>query len=66
MAEEHKYKVGQELRFRSSTRGGTASAGPVRIVGYRPPEAGEPLYRVKSDLERHERIVRESELTWTI
>lgn len=59
---EHKYIIGQELRFRGGTRGAT-SPGGYRVIGYRPPESGEPLYRIKSDLEPYERIARESELT---
>ncbi len=64
MIEEHKYKVGQTINFRSAMKGRFAPPGEYRVVGHRPPENGELLYRIKSDLERHERIARESELTW--
>jgi hypothetical protein len=60
----HKYKIGETINFRSSMRGRSAPPGEYRVVGYRPPEDGEPLYRIKSDLERHDRIARESELKW--
>jgi hypothetical protein len=59
----HKYKIGDQLRFRGSTRGSASPPGPYRVTGFRPPENGEPCYRIKSDLERHERTARESELT---
>ncbi len=64
MIEEHKYKVGETINFRSSTKGRFAPPGEYRVVSQRPPENGEFLYRIKSDLERHDRIARESELTW--
>jgi hypothetical protein len=63
--DQHKFRIGQTISFRSSTRISDAPAGEYRVVGHRPPEGGEPLYRIKSDLERHERIARESELKWT-
>ena len=64
MDEQHKYKIGETINFRSSTRGRSAVPGEYRVVGHRPPEDGEPSYRIKSDLERHDRIARESELKW--
>ncbi len=36
----------------------------LQVIGLRPDHDGEPSYRIKSDLERHERIARESELAW--
>jgi hypothetical protein len=62
--DDHKYRIGETMNFRSSARGLAAPAGQYRIIGHRPPEGGEPLYRIKSDLERHDRIARESELQW--
>jgi len=59
----HKFKVGETISYRSSSRGLSARPGPYRVVGHRPPQDGEPSYRIKSDLEPHERIARESELT---
>lgn len=61
----HKFIVGQTISFRSATRFSAAPAGQYRVVGHRPPEGGEPSYPIKSDLERHERIARESEFRWT-
>jgi hypothetical protein len=65
MDDAHKYKIGEKVIFRSSMRGRSASPGQYRVVGHRPPEDGEPSYRIKSDLERHDRIARESEMQWT-
>jgi hypothetical protein len=62
--DDHKYKIGETISFTSSMKGRSAPPGKYRVVGYRPPEDGEPSYRIKSDLERHDRIARESELKW--
>ena len=61
---DHKFPIGQTINFRSQQRGGSAAAGQYQIKGYRPDVDGEPAYRIKSELERHDRIARESELTW--
>jgi len=61
---EHKYQVGQTLDFRSASRSRSAAAGQYRIVARRPESDGEPMYLIKSELERHERIATESELKW--
>jgi hypothetical protein len=58
----HLYAVGEIVGFRSSSRGRSAPAGSYRVVSRLPEQDGEPSYRIKSDLERHERIARESEL----
>lgn len=59
-----RFRVGQSIRYRSSSRGLAAASGRYCVVGLRPAEEGELLYRIKSDEERHERIARESELSW--
>ncbi len=59
----HKFKIGDELRFHSRIRLSAPPNAVFRVVGYRPPEDGEPSYRIKSELENHERIARESELS---
>lgn len=59
----HKFKIGQVLRFHSRLRLSSPANAQYRVVGHRPPEDGEPSYRIKSDLENHERIARESELS---
>ena len=64
MSDVHKYRIGEELRFRSLERRAATAGSRFRIIGYRPPAAdGEPSYRIKSDDENHERIAAESELT---
>ncbi len=61
---EHKYRIGLTINYKSYQRARAAAPGQYQIVGHRPPEDGEPSYRIKSDLERHDRIARESELAW--
>ena len=62
---EHKFKIGQTINFRSHRGARAAAPGRYEIVGTRPEEGGELSYRIKSELERHDRIARESELNWT-
>jgi len=59
---ERMFEIGQAIQFRTSQRGVSAAAGEYQVVGYRPAEGGEILYRIKSSDERHERIAREGEL----
>jgi hypothetical protein len=58
----HLYAVGEIVSFKSARMRTMTSGGSYRIVSRLPEEDGEPSYRIKSDLERHERIARESEL----
>jgi hypothetical protein len=59
---EHRFKVGQTIVLQNSLKNRSAAAGSYQVIGYRPEDDGEPSYRIKSELERHERIARESEL----
>jgi hypothetical protein len=61
---EHKFQIGQTIIFRSYRGARVAAPGRYEVVGFRPDENGEPSYRIKSELERHERIAREGELNW--
>jgi hypothetical protein len=59
-----KFKIGQTISFRRTEAPRSAAPGLYQVIGHRPDYDGEPSYRIKSDLERHERIARESELAW--
>jgi hypothetical protein len=59
---QHLYAIGELVRFRSSSRSNTAPAGNYRIMARLPQQEGEPCYRIKSEVERHDRIAREGEL----
>jgi hypothetical protein len=58
----HKYKIGETITFTGPTRGQPAAPGEYEIVDYRPQQDGEPVYLIKSVLEKHQRIARESDL----
>jgi hypothetical protein len=58
----HKYVVGETITFINEDRTRTAATGLYRIVARRPVSNGEPWYIIKSDLERYDRVVAESDL----
>jgi hypothetical protein len=58
----HLYAIGEIVSFRSLAKGTMAPGGSYRILSRLPERDGEPSYRIKSELERHERIARQSEL----
>jgi hypothetical protein len=59
----HKFRVGQTVELVAASFR-SAESGHYEIVGLRPTEDGNsnPLYRVKSKGEPHERVVAESDL----
>ena len=58
----HKYSVGEQVKFAGRVRLGAAN-GEYEVVRLLPAEAGQLLYRIKSTLEPHERVVGEELLT---
>ncbi len=55
----HKFRIGQTVQLtRDSLR--TVNSGSFRILALRPSEGDDPLYLVKSDAERCQRIVAQS------
>lgn len=58
----HKFTVGETIRFRAAGPARYASSGHYVIVGLRPSDDGDPAYRIKRDLDRHEVIARESDM----
>jgi len=59
--QKHKFSVGQKVDFRSRTRI-VAAEGEYEIVRLLPAEAGQLQYRIKSTLERNERVVAEDQI----
>ena len=57
----HKYRVGQRVNLVSPSYLRRAAAD-FEVVALLPPEAGQVLYRVKSAMEPHERVVGEEQL----
>ena len=58
----HRYDVGETITFHNEDRTRSAATGAYRIVARRPVTNGEPWYVIKSDLERYDRVVAESDL----
>lgn len=58
--DQHKYKVGQRVEFLDRTL--PAASGTYEIVRLLPSDGGELQYRIKSEREAHERVVREDQL----
>jgi hypothetical protein len=58
----YKFKIGETINFTSPFHGRFSASGTYLIVDHRPPQDGEPSYLIKSELEEHQRIARESEL----
>ena len=59
---EHKFKVGQSVRFTSAPFGRGGTSGIYKITQLLPPEGEDYQYRIKSANEPHERVVKESQL----
>jgi hypothetical protein len=56
----HRFKIGQTVQLTQDNLR-VPNDNHFRILALRPPEAGDdPLYLVKSDNERHQRIVPQS------
>lgn len=57
----HRFKIGQTVQLaRDTVR--PPSDGYFKILALRPPENGDPHYVIKSDSERHQRIVSQSSI----
>jgi hypothetical protein len=59
----HKFSVGQTVRFLPDRYHGGPGPGSFKIVRLMPEAASVFQYRVKSQLDGHERVVREDQLT---
>jgi len=59
----HKFAVGQTVRFSPDrNQDGTRGRGSFKVVRLLPETASVFQYRVKSQLDGHERVVREDQL----
>jgi hypothetical protein len=59
---EHKFEVGQTVRFSPDRNQQVAARGSFKVVRLMPEQASVLQYRVKSQLDGHERVVREDQL----
>jgi hypothetical protein len=59
---QHKYSVGQSVRFTADRVADTSASGTYTIVRALPETGGVPQYRVKARVSGQERVVREDQL----
>jgi len=61
---DHRFKIGQMVFYHPKLPGVDAPTNrPFQITMQLPsPDDGEPLYRIRSPFEEHERVASESEL----
>lgn len=58
----HRFSVGQMVRFSPDRNQGATTRGQFKIVRLLPESASVLQYRVKSQADGHERVVREDQL----
>ena len=58
----HKYSVGEMVHFTPAAFDQGARRGNYRVLRQLPAEGADNQYRIKSSLDGHERVVRESQL----
>jgi hypothetical protein len=59
---QHKYSVGQTVRFTPDRGTDAVTRGTFTIVRALPEAGGIPQYRVKAKIDGQERVVREDQL----
>jgi hypothetical protein len=63
MAQSHKYKVGQSVRYSSDALRRLGANSTFKIVRLLPSDGDQQQYQLKSASEAHERIAKENELS---
>jgi hypothetical protein len=59
----HRYAIGDAVRFTPARfERSSAPPGGYRVTRLMPEEQGEPQYRIKSEIDAHERSAGESQL----
>jgi hypothetical protein len=58
----HKFAIGQTVRFSPDRQQASAVRGQFKVVRLLPETASVLQYRVKSQVDGHERVVREDQL----
>jgi hypothetical protein len=59
---DHRFRVGQSVNYTSGLRRQPGWGGAYKITQLLPAQGDEPLYRIKSVDEPHERVAKETEL----
>ena len=58
----HRFAVGKMVRLSEMTRSRSAASGPYEVLAHLPEREGELQYRIKSEQEPYQRIIKENEL----
>ena len=58
----HLFAIGQNVRLKSGFARMTMPADIYRVTGTLPPRGNSPQYRIRSDEERHERVMTQDDL----
>ena len=61
----HRFLAGDKVRFNQPRRYTNAASGDYNIIGLLPERDGELQYRIKSYLEDHHRVVKQSQVEKT-
>ena len=62
MMSAHKFAIGQTVRFSPDRNQGATVRGSFKVTRLLPEAASVLQYRVKSQVDGHERVVREDQL----
>jgi hypothetical protein len=60
----HKFTVGQTVHFAPDRGQSGVPTGRFKVVRLLPETANVYQYRIKSETDGHERVVREDQLAW--
>ncbi len=58
----HKFSVGQALHFSPGLGDDSKKRGRYKVVRQLPETGNVPQYRIKSEIDGHERVVREDQV----
>ena len=58
----HKFKIGQSVNYTSGPFGAGSTRGVYKITRLLPSEGDDFQYKIKSAVEPHERVAKESQL----
>lgn len=61
----HRFKLGSSVYLIGNRMLGDAVSGPYEILGLLPERDGNFQYRIKSNLERHQRVAQEKDISLT-
>jgi hypothetical protein len=58
----HKFQIGQRVRYAGNMAQRHAIGGGYEVTGQMPPRDGDNQYRIKREVDPHQRVVGEREL----